>query len=66
MCAAQERKVQTNVRLTPQARKILARVAGLYGVAQGDVLEILLRLEAARLRLEGFDTSHIKPIPPLS
>jgi hypothetical protein len=62
MCAA-ERKIQTNVRLTPQARKILSRVADIYGVAQGDVLEILLRLEASRLRLDGFEDSKIRPVP---
>lgn len=62
---ATERKIQTNVRLTPQARKILERIAGIYGVAQGDVLEILLRMEASRLRLDGFEHSRIKPIEGL-
>jgi hypothetical protein len=53
--AASERKLQTNVRLTPQARKILMILSDVYGVAQGDVLEILLRIEAARLQLKGFE-----------
>lgn len=49
-----EEKVQTNIRLTPTARKLLVRIASFWGVAQGDVIEILLRAEAARLGFAGF------------
>ena len=62
--AARKRKIQTNIRLTEEARFILERVAELYGVAQGDAIEILLRLEASRLRLEGFESSNLRPVPP--
>jgi hypothetical protein len=57
---ASEDKIQVNIRLTPTAKRILVKLSDVYGVAQGDVLEILLRLEAARLRLPGHEQSVLR------
>lgn len=68
MCAAAaaiDKKAQVNVRLTPVARRILTQLSEVYGVSQGDVLEILLRMEAARLRLPGHEGSRTPPLPTL-
>lgn len=50
---AREEKLQTNIRLTPTARKAMVQLSDIMGIAQGDVVELLLRAEAARLGLPG-------------
>ena len=57
---ATESKDQVNVRLTETAKKILVQLADVYGTAQGDVIEMLLRVEAARLGLKGHEQSVLK------
>lgn len=53
----QERKQQINVRLTPTARALLARIASTLGITHGNVIEMLIRAEASRLGLAaGFAT----------
>ena len=60
-----DKKAQVNIRLTPTGRAILTQLSGVYGVSQGDVIEILLRMEAARLRLPGHEGSRTPPLPVL-
>ncbi len=55
-----EDKVQANIRLTPTAKKVLVELSDIYGIAQGDVVEVLLRVEAARLGLRGHEKSLLK------
>lgn len=40
------RKHQVNIRLTPEAQEILKRLAGVFGISQGDLIELLLRQQA--------------------
>jgi hypothetical protein len=42
------RKEQTNLRLTPVARDLLARLSDDEGISQGDIIEVLVRAEANR------------------
>lgn len=39
----QERKIQTNLRLTPTARLYIARLAARLGVSHADVVELAVR-----------------------
>lgn len=57
---AMETKQQTNIRLTPTARRIMNDLTNVYGVSQGDVIEMLLRSEAARLALPGHRQSPLR------
>ncbi len=57
---ATESKDQVNIRLTPTAKKILSQLSDVYGTAQGDVVELLLRIEAARLKLKGHERSPLR------
>lgn len=43
MAAPRERKVQTNLRLTPSARKKLYALCQAWGISQADVIELLVR-----------------------
>lgn len=45
--APTEKKEQVTVRVSPVAQELLGRIAPLWGIAQGDVVEILLRAEWA-------------------
>ncbi len=57
---ASEEKQQINVRLTPTAKRVLRMLTDVYGTAQGDVIEMLLRVEAARLKLKGHENSPLR------
>jgi hypothetical protein len=58
-----ERKEQVNSRLTPTARTLLVRIADVWGVGQGDVIEMLLRAEGARIGI-GVGRELPKVPPP--
>ena len=62
---AMESKDQTNIRLTATAKQIMNDLTNVYGVAQGDVIEILLRCEAARLALPGYSKTLRDAGPPM-
>ena len=51
--AVSGKKEQVNVRLTDEARKILASLSAQKGISQADILEILLRAERDDPRLPG-------------
>jgi hypothetical protein len=56
-----EEKQQTNIRLTPSARAYLQAISELWGIAQGDVVEILLKAEAARIGINSTLPADIVP-----
>lgn len=46
-----ERKILTSIRLTPEARRLLQRLAAKLGVSQAAILELLIRQKAQEERV---------------
>lgn len=59
------RKKQVNIRLSRTGRDLLAKIADRYGITHGNVIEMLLRSEAARLGIVTPKPSAHSP-PPIS
>lgn len=57
------RKKQVNMRLSRTGRDLLAKIADRYGITHGNVIEMLLRAEAARIGVIPKSSTVISPPP---